>query len=339
MRIMILLTILTASLAVAKDGPGFHNLSNDSHISGRRLTEKELRGKVIAVEEWGRNCPPCLASLPHIAKLAKKWEKDSRIVLIGSHCQDRNDPEIVALLKKNGCTYPVYQFFSVEGAPMAGGLPHAYVVNHKGETVWEGNPYSDLKGFSAAIETAVKAVPKPNPLSLLDGMTITQGACKSVANRLKIGQNAEPALAQLQSIVAKGGAAGEEAQAMIDRCNAWCAEKVESVEEALQAGLRSKAVSDGKELLRTFPSKGEPFKDELAAAAKDRVTTALAASRQKLDKLRQANAATANARKQLLSQVNLQLKQLATLAAEDAEADLADVKALWQAYADELKAQ
>ena len=39
---------------------------------GEKISKAELKGKVVVLENWGVNCPPCVASLPHLAELDKK---------------------------------------------------------------------------------------------------------------------------------------------------------------------------------------------------------------------------------------------------------------------------
>lgn len=306
------------------------NLSDKAHISGPKLTAKDLEGKVIAVEEWGLRCPPCRASLPHMAKLAKDLAKDPRVVFIGAHFQGRNDEAIRALLKSNGCDYPVYQMFKVSGSPNPTGIPHAYVVNHRGQTVWNGYPNED---FRKAIEAAVKAVPKAVPGSLLGGMALEHN--KDMARRFIVGTNVEGAMRQLQARLQRGGAAAEEAKEILAKCDACAEAMAKEVSEALE-NRPSQALAAGKRYLRTFPTRAAEFREALAKAAKDPLTARLAASRETLEKLRQTNAATANARKALLNKVNMQLRQLGTLTVDAANEDFADVKALWEAYAGEL---
>lgn len=307
----------------------FNNLTEDAHLSGPQYSAKDLQGRVIAVEVWGYQCPPCRASLPHMAKLGKAYANDARVAIIGSHAQGRNEEAILKLLKTNGCEYAVYQFFGVSGAPSAGGLPFAYVMNHKGEVIWQGNPYSQFTAFEDAIETAVKAMPKLPTGSLLTGMDLVH--CKDVIKRLTIGQNVETTLRQLQSRVKRGGAAGEEAAAIIERCEQWADEKEAAIREAMEQ-LPSAAVSEAQHYLRTFPARSAALKKEIAALAKDPVVSKLAASRANLAKLSQTKAATANAKKKLISQAKMQLRQLSTLAVKEDNPDYADVKALWEAF-------
>lgn len=330
MRTPLFLAVLTTTATLfAID---VSNLNDEAHISGPKLKAKDLEGKVIAVEEWGLHCPPCRASLPHMAKLAKALAKDPRVIFIGAHVQGRNNEAIQALLKANGCDYPVYQMFKVAGSPSPTGIPHAYVVDHRGKTVWNGYPNAD---FRQAIEVAVKAVPKAVPGSLLGGMELTHN--KDMARRFVAGNNVEGAVRQLQARLQRGGAAAEEAKAILARCEAWAETMAKEVNENLKT-QPSKALAAGKLYLRTFPTRAAEFREALTKAAKDPLTARLAASREALGKLRQTNAATANARKALLNKVNMQLRQLGTLTADAANEDFADVKALWEAYAEELKA-
>jgi thiol-disulfide isomerase/thioredoxin len=43
-------------------------------VDGRRLRLKELRGKTVLLNFWATWCPPCLAELPQLVKLQKKYE-------------------------------------------------------------------------------------------------------------------------------------------------------------------------------------------------------------------------------------------------------------------------
>lgn len=319
------LTLLTLSLAGLLSAVTVRNLTDANHISGPKLTEKSLEGKVLAVEVWGKSCPPCLNSLPHMAKLHKAIAK-LPVVLIGSHCQGRDDEQVKSILKSNGCEYSVYQFFGIEGEPRGPGIPYAYVVNPKGEVVWHGHP---LKGFAEAVEEAGKKVPKAVPGSLINGLEIKH--CKDMARRLIAGRNVEGALKQLETRAAKGGAAGEEAQAIIDRCTAWA----DTAEEEIRANLESlpsKALLTGKLYMRTFPARAAELKPELAALAKDDLTKKLATAREALSKLEATEIKSDNIRKRLLSSVKFQQRMLATLKAPEGNADFEDLKALLETF-------
>ena len=326
------LTLLLSLLALPMFAISVHGLEN-GHICGPALKQKDVEKKVVAVFEWGLRCPRCHAAMPNVAQMAKKYAKDKRVVMIASHFQGRNDEKIKEKISSSGFPGSVYQFLRVEGAPMPSLLPTAYVVNHKGEVVWSGSALEGFKDFQAAIENAVKAMPKAVPGSLISGVELTYA--KDMARRLVVGHNVEAPLKQLQAKAAKGGAAAEEAKALIACCEEWAKEAEAEISANLET-KPSKALARGKEYVRTFPSRAAELKEQLVAASKDPITAKLATSRQTLENLRNANASTANARKMLLNKVNLQLRQLGTLTVDAANEDYAEVKALWEAFSKEL---
>ena len=334
MRLLPIIAALCAAPLLALDVSG---LEPEAHIAGPTLREKDLKGKVVAVEDWGVNCPICKNSLPQMGKLAKSLAKDSRVVFVGSHVQRRDDATARALLEKAGCDYPVYQGFRVAGAPTSSAIPFAYVVDHRGEVVWSGNPASEHKAFAKAIADAAKAVPTPIPGSLLDGMEVR--FAKDMPRRLVIGRNVEGALQQLRARARRGGEAGAEAEAIVARCEAWADETEAAIREALPT-RPSKALALGRDYLRTFPTRAASLKAEFAALAKDPALQPLLLSRQTLARLRATPAKTANARKAALARAQMQLRRLDGLAAQGApEADLADLRAEWQALIAELGAE
>lgn len=329
---LLLLALLSSALLQALS---FHGINDDAHISGPKLTEKDLEGRVIAVEIWGYQCPPCRASLPHMAKLAKSYEKDNRVAIIGSHCQNRDEASILNLLQKSGCEYPVYQGVGVDGAPPAGGIPFAYVYTHKGELAWSGFPSSDFAGFEKAIANALKNVPKLPEGSLLVGLELSHS--KDVMKRIVAGQNIESVLRQLETRVGRGGEAGKEAQAILDRCEAWANETEANIRAAMEA-FPSKAIAQAQIYTRTFPKRTAALKQELATLAKDPIVNKLAQSRAAYSKLKKTKADSANAKRNLLSKAKLQLRNLSTIPLETPTEDFKEIEALWKEFTSSLEA-
>lgn len=326
-----LLILLAAAPLLA--GLSFRNLDDKAHICGPKLSPKDLAGKVIAVEEFGYQCPPCRASLPHMAKLAKSLA-GKPVVFLGSHVQGRADEAVIKLMQGAKCEYPVYQWFAVNGAPKAIGIPHAYVYDSRGNMIWHGDPYGDYAAFEKAILTAAKAASKAIPNSLVEGLEIKH--CKDLARRLTFGQNIEPVLKTLQARSAKGGPAGEEAKAILAHLDAWAETTAADLRQTLESSP-SQALAMGQPFCRTLPSRTAEFREPLANAAKDPLTRRLATARQNLLKLRATKAETPNAKKALLAKVNQQLRQLTPPPGTEETEDLRNVRQLWEAFAKELK--
>ena len=54
------------------------------HIKGitNGFDIKEYRGKIVFIEMWGINCPPCLMSIPHYVRLISKYKNDLAMMAI-----------------------------------------------------------------------------------------------------------------------------------------------------------------------------------------------------------------------------------------------------------------
>lgn len=328
MRLLPFLAALVAAPLCALDLSG---LSADNHIAGPAVSPESLDGKVVAIYDFGRFCPRCKAAFPKVAKLADDLTKETRVVFLGSHLQGRDDAAIRAVLESAGCpNLPTYQFLGVPGAPSAGSLlPTGYVVGHDGEVVWAGNTLEDFAAFEKAVKDAIKAAPKPVPGSIADGMTLRYN--QDFARRLMIGQNIEAALRQLQSRARRSGPAGEEARALLTRCQDWAKE----TEAAIRANIEtnpSQALADGQTLLRTLPSKAADLKPLLDPLIKDPRIKALATSRLALANLRKTAAQNPS---RVKSSATLQLRRLSSIATPD-DPDLQALRTEWQTFIDSL---
>lgn len=122
-------------------------------VNDEPFDKTALGGKVVVVEQWGVNCGPCIASLPEMAKLAKRYEKKGLIV-VGLECQNGTKDQILKLLKDARVKYPVMSGGSVPVS--SDGIPHALVFGTDGKLVWHGHPAD--KGFEDSVKDALKTV-------------------------------------------------------------------------------------------------------------------------------------------------------------------------------------
>lgn len=64
-----------------------------------------LEGKVVFLEFFGHKCPPCLASIPHLINLQKKY-KDT-LAIISIEVQGYNHTQTATFAKEKGINYTV----------------------------------------------------------------------------------------------------------------------------------------------------------------------------------------------------------------------------------------
>jgi thiol-disulfide isomerase/thioredoxin len=56
--------------------------SKATTITGEKINPKDLAGKILVVNFWYLNCPPCVAEIPELNKLAVEYKDDSSVVFI-----------------------------------------------------------------------------------------------------------------------------------------------------------------------------------------------------------------------------------------------------------------
>jgi thiol-disulfide isomerase/thioredoxin len=152
---------LLAPLAVAKEKEAKPALPDKSLADVRwgtlvneaAFNKDDLAGKVVVVEEWGVKCPPCIASLPDLAKMGKSGEKKG-LVVIGFECQNSSKEDILKVLKSARVEYPVMTGASAPGG--TGGIPHVCVFDVTGKLVFNGNPHDG--DFEKAVKKALRDV-------------------------------------------------------------------------------------------------------------------------------------------------------------------------------------
>ena len=79
-----------AFLHAADNGNGakvtYPSFDEGSHLHGPKIKASDLKGKVVFFEYWGINCPPCIASMPHLQELQDKFQSKG-FTVVGSHRQ------------------------------------------------------------------------------------------------------------------------------------------------------------------------------------------------------------------------------------------------------------
>jgi peroxiredoxin len=117
-------------LARAKMTPAFSVTTMD----GKQVSMDDLQGQVVLLDFWATWCEPCREALPHIRKVAKKFEGQPLVIL--SVSLDNNEQKWKEFVGKNEMTWLQYRDGGFGGpvATMFGvkSIPHTYTIDADG---------------------------------------------------------------------------------------------------------------------------------------------------------------------------------------------------------------
>jgi thiol-disulfide isomerase/thioredoxin len=125
-------------------------------LFGPKFSKADLKGKVVVIENWGVHCPPCIASLPHLAKMDKD-NRDKGLFIIGAESQGSDKNDIKPLIEKAGVEYTITA--GAEGPIEFNAIPRVFVFDTTGTLVYDGYPSG--APFEKSITDALEAAAAP----------------------------------------------------------------------------------------------------------------------------------------------------------------------------------
>lgn len=86
------------SMPKPKESDYFRTGKNFTHfkttdINGKKINTKDLAGKIIVLNFWFINCPPCRMEMPELNKIVDAYRSDSSIVFIAVALDRKGDLE------------------------------------------------------------------------------------------------------------------------------------------------------------------------------------------------------------------------------------------------------
>lgn len=247
----------------------WRGLGEESYYAGPKITSADLAGKVVLVDMWGYMCPPCKALLPRMEQLWQSF-KSKPFMLLGAHCQGRKPEEVLALVKANKLTYPIYERagLAVDEPSCKGAIPFLYVVNHRGKVVYSGR--SDREATEAVVNALGQI---GGPASLLGTVTLAKKSpYKSLEKQLVLGKPLANVIKKLQGDIKRASA---KAASPAQKASAEDAEKIlAAIDEAkgeIKEEISYQKSADPETALKlikafqvSFPSEAADYKDDLA---------------------------------------------------------------------------
>ena len=130
---------------------------------GEYIALEDLRGKVVLLDFWGTWCPPCVASVPSLRSLYKKYAKESSLVMI-SVSSDSEEETWRAFTAKNQMVWPQYldRDRRVQRAFGVHAFPTYILIDHEGIVRFNsvGMSWDKAANLEDAIRKHLKMVAK-----------------------------------------------------------------------------------------------------------------------------------------------------------------------------------
>ncbi|HTZ75695.1 MAG TPA: TlpA disulfide reductase family protein [Candidatus Aquilonibacter sp.] len=103
-------------------------------IDGQHVSLDDLEGKVVLIDFWATWCGPCREALPHVHKIAQKFEGQPLVIL--SVSLDSDDQKWRDFVAKDGMTWLNYRdgYFKGPVATLYGvdAIPHTFTIDSDG---------------------------------------------------------------------------------------------------------------------------------------------------------------------------------------------------------------
>ena len=134
----------TPEMARARMAPAFAITTMD----GQRISLDDLQGKVVLMDFWATWCGPCREALPHIQRIAQKFQGQPLVIL--SVSLDKDEAKWRDFVAKNNMTWLQYRDGGFEGrlSRLFGvdAIPHTFTIDANGVLQDEHIGDADIEG-------------------------------------------------------------------------------------------------------------------------------------------------------------------------------------------------
>ncbi|MBL4656950.1 MAG: TlpA family protein disulfide reductase [Flavobacteriales bacterium] len=145
---VVICLLFVYTLGVSQSGVRKLPVVNVKTLSGKTVSTGKLSndGKPIIISFWATWCKPCVRELNAIQEVYEDWTDETGVKLIAVSIDDsRNTAKVGPFVNGKGWDYEIVldanRDFS--RAMSVNTVPHTFLLNGKGEIVWQHTTYAD----------------------------------------------------------------------------------------------------------------------------------------------------------------------------------------------------
>ena len=140
---------------------------NVTDMNGKKINTAELsnNGKPFIISFWATWCKPCVKELTTISEVYQDWQEQTGVKLIAVSIDDsRSSAQVKTLSNGKNWEYEILldQNSDFKRAMNVNAVPHTFLVNGKGEVVWQHTSFSE--GSELELISLVKKLNAGDPL-------------------------------------------------------------------------------------------------------------------------------------------------------------------------------
>ena len=160
--VIFILLIFTSTKLIQSSGRKIPSVDVNT-MDGKTFNTSNIsnNGKPIVISIWETTCKPCINELDAIAEVYNDWKKETGVKVVAVSIDNtRTSGNVPSMVKTKGWDYEVYldKNQDFKRALNIDYCPITYVVNGKGEIVWQKKSYAE--GDEDKLYEIVKKVAK-----------------------------------------------------------------------------------------------------------------------------------------------------------------------------------